>query len=71
MINNPDFKGIYFGQVKDNQRHGFGRAYILLENDEYVTEGYFTNNQSNHYYRLIFSDGSYYVGECKNDLKHG
>ena len=71
MINNSDFKGVYWGQIKNGQRHGFGRAYILLDHDEYITEGFFLNNQSNFYYRLIFSDGSYYFGECKNDLKNG
>ena len=57
----------------NNERHGIGRLIIQKpENSKNtIIEGEFKNSMINGYGRMIFPDGSYYMGGFKNNLMHG
>ena len=61
------------GQYKANKRHGISRTVLTKGNfnENYIKEGQFENDIMNGFGRVIQTDGSYYVGFYKDDLKHG
>ena len=66
---------IYYGQTKNGARHGKGRMTWPNGN---VYDGLWENGRANGYGELSINDendpekfGNRYLGEWKNDLKHG
>ena len=60
--------GKYIGQMKDGNRHGYGRFWFA---DGAYVEGYWVNNRLNYKARLIHSKGDVYDGEWKDDSANG
>lgn len=59
----------YYGNFIDGKKNGKGKYEDLEQNRIY--EGYFLNDKKHGYGEEEYSDGSYYKGDFKNDLKNG
>ena len=58
----------YSGQVNDEEiPHGFGRKYLRGA----IYEGQFVNGEKDGWGRVIYANGTYYVGFFKNDMIDG
>ena len=55
--------------MKDNKFNGIGRE---IYNKESIFEGQYLNNELNGFGRAFYYyGGGYYIGEFKNDQRHG
>jgi hypothetical protein len=59
----------YYGQLSNGRRSGFGTYYFNKEGNKY--EGYFANGLFHGSGRYTFKNGSYFVGNYKNDMRDG
>ena len=61
----------YFGEIKDNQKHGYG-ILIYFNHENYNRyEGFWKNNQKYSKGTMLYKDGSTYIGQWKSDLREG
>ena len=61
----------YFGEIKDNKRHGYGICIYLNHENYNRYEGFWKNNQKYSKGTMLYKDGSTYIGQWKNDLREG
>ena len=59
------FAGILYGE-----RKGYGR-HLVVENNLRILEGHFTKNKLGGKGRIIYNNGSYYIGEVLNNTANG
>ena len=63
----------YLGEVKagTNQRHGRGVDVILAEENPFILEAWWKDDDSNFRGRLIWASGDVYEGEVHNEVRTG